>query len=72
MSKKKLAMEDRRIILLKATHALLKKCDQGPYVKNVMEQTVFYDEADCDGSCLMMDIEDCLLEHGIELDGRDV
>lgn len=61
-------MEDRRITLLKAAHALLKKCDEGPYVKNAMEQTVFYDGADCDGSCLMMDIEDCLREHGVELD----
>lgn len=61
-------MEDRRITLLKAAYALLKKCDQGPYVKNAMEQTVFYDESDCDGSCLMMDIEDCLLEFGVELD----
>ncbi len=59
--------EDRRITLLKAAHALLKKCDRGPYVKDALLETVFYDGADCDGSCLMMDIEDCLREHGVEV-----
>ena len=47
---------NRKEMLLKATYDLLKKCDEGPYVKNVLEETVFYDEADCDGSCLMEDI----------------
>ena len=57
MGKKK---EDRKITLLKAAYALLKKCDEGPYVKNALEETVFYDGTDCDGYCLMTDI-------GIEL-----
>ena len=48
---------DRKIILLKATYELLKKCDEGPFVKNVMEETVFYDDTECDGYCLMEDIE---------------
>lgn len=61
--------EDRRITLLKATYNLLKKCDQGPYVKDALHETVFYDGADCDGSCLMMDIEDCLREYNIHIEG---
>ena len=49
-------MTDRKIILLKACYDLLNKCDEGPYVQNALEVTVFYDEADCDGNCLMDDI----------------
>lgn len=35
---------------------MLKKCADSHYVISPMETTVFYDEADCDGSCLMDDI----------------
>ena len=31
------------------------------YVKNVIEETAFYDDTDCDGLCLLIDI-------GLELD----
>jgi len=48
--------EDRKKVLLKAAYDLLKKCDEGPYVKNALEETVFYDDAECDGFCLMEDI----------------
>jgi len=59
-------MEDpikRAEVLLKAAHDLLKKCNDGPFVKNALEETVFYDEAVCDGFCLMEDIG-----HWIEFD----
>ena len=56
-------MEDRRNILLKATLDTLKSCDEGPYVKNVFEVTAIWDEAECDGWCLMEEIEE-LLTHG--------
>ena len=56
-------IEDRKIILLRAAYDMLKKADKSYYVINVMETTVFYDGADCDGSCLMEDIAD---ELGIE------
>lgn len=52
--------EDRRDILLRATLDILKKCDEGPYVKNVLEVTAIWDEAECDGYCLMGEIEDLL------------
>ena len=48
--------QDRKDILLKATYELLKKCDKGPYVKNALEESVFYDDVECDGNCLMEDI----------------
>jgi len=49
-------MEDRKITLLKAALELLKKCNEGPYVKNALTETVFYDGTDCDGTCLGNDI----------------
>ena len=57
--------EDRKVTLLKAAHALLKSCDEGPYVKNALSETVFYDGVDCDGYCLM---EDIASELGIDED----
>lgn len=57
--------EDRKTILLKAAFDLLKKCKDSHYVLDVLEQTVFYDGADCDGSCLMDDIA---LELDIEVE----
>jgi hypothetical protein len=52
--------ETRARELLKATLDLLKKCDEGPYVKNALSETVIYDEAECDGACLANDIADLL------------
>jgi hypothetical protein len=51
------AMGDRKTILLQAAYALLKKQRQSSYVLNLLEETVVYDDADCDGFCLMEDIE---------------
>lgn len=48
--------EDRKIILLRAAYELLKECDRGTFVKNALETTIFYDDAICDGFCLMEDI----------------
>jgi hypothetical protein len=50
-------MTDRSVELLKATLDLLREARRGPYVKDVFSLTVHYDDADCDGLCLMEDIE---------------
>lgn len=50
-------MEDRKSILLKACYELLKKQDDSYEVLNLLSETVYYDEADCDGYCLMEDIQ---------------
>lgn len=55
-------MNDKELLsraktLLKAAHDLLKKQDDNYAVLNLLAETVFYDEAECDGSCLMEDIE---------------
>lgn len=58
--------EDRAVTLLKAARDLLNKQNESPYVLNMLEQTVHYDEADCDGSCLIDDINAYLEEIGAE------
>lgn len=53
--------------LLKAAHDLLKKQKGNFYVLNLLEETIEYDEAECDGSCLMDDIEYWFEEIGEEI-----
>ena len=50
--------------LLEATYELLEKQKNNPYVLNLLSETIFYDEAECDGNRLMEDIEN-LLEYGL-------
>jgi hypothetical protein len=50
-------IEDRKIVLLRACLELLRRQDDSHYVLNLLDETVHYDEADCDGHCLMEDIE---------------
>ena len=49
-------MKNRKDVLLKACYELLKKQTDSIYVLNLLSETVYYDEADCDGYCLMDDI----------------
>lgn len=56
-------MSDRKTVLLQACYDMLKKADDSHYVLNVMATTVRYDEAECDGHCLL---EDIAIELGIE------
>ena len=57
---------DRARTLLKATYELLNKQVESYYVLNILEETIFYDNAECDGSCLMEDIDGFFLE----IDGK--
>ena len=50
-------MEDRKITLLRACVELLKKQEKSDYILNLLEETVVYDGVDCDGECLLSDIE---------------
>lgn len=56
-------MEDRKTILLKACMELLKRQDESGCLLNLIDEEVFYDNANCDGACLLEDIK---LELGIE------
>ena len=58
-----LEFTNRAKTLLKATYDILKKCDESYYVLDVLEQTAVWDGCECDGYCLMEEIEDLL---GIE------
>ena len=60
--------EDRAITLLRATLELLRKCDKSSYVLDVLGETAYYDDADCDGYCLMDDISNYL---DYEVKGQD-
>jgi len=52
----------RALYLLDATYRLLEKQVESRYVLNILETTVDYDDADCDGNCLMEDIKDLFFE----------
>ena len=52
--------DDRAITLLKAAYHLLNKQKESFYVLDLLCETVFYDGEDCDGYCLIDDIEDYL------------
>ena len=58
-----MSAEERAKILLKATHDILKKCKDSYYVLNALEVTAIWDEAECDGYCLMEDIENYFDEY---------
>lgn len=62
--------KERQLVLLKATLDILKECNKGSYVKNVLETSAIWDEAECDGYCLMQEIEDLLIEVG-HINGED-
>lgn len=55
---------DRAMVLLKACFSLLNKQKESRFVLNILEQIVAYDESDCDGYCLMEEIDDYLREKG--------
>jgi hypothetical protein len=47
---------DRKEVLLRAAYDLLKQQRESGYVINVLAATTHYDDAECDGICLMEDI----------------
>lgn len=49
--------EDRSITLLKATLEILQKAKASPFVLDVLTTTAHYDDTECDGYCLLEDIE---------------
>lgn len=49
--------------LLEACTKLLNKQNESSYVLNLLDELVYYDDCECDGSCLLEDIAN-LLECG--------
>lgn len=63
---------NRARTLLKAAGTLLKKQEDSNYALNLLAETVYYDEAECDGSCLLDDIRYWFDEFTDEnIDGED-
>lgn len=50
-------MENRKEELLRACLQLLKKQKESQFVLDLLSETIHYDDADCDGYCLMEDIK---------------
>ena len=48
------------VLLLSKCLELFKRQDESPYVLNLLQETVHYDGVDCDGYCMMEDIESVL------------
>ena len=57
-----LEFESRARELLDACIALLSKQKESDYTLNMLEETVYYDEAENDGSCLIDDILSFLID----------
>lgn len=57
MNEDKIMNGDRARTLLKAAYDLLLMQECSSDILNLLEQTVYYDNTDCDGYCLMTDIE---------------
>lgn len=72
MDKNLLDALSRARTLLKAAGTLLKKQEDSYYVLNLLAETIYYDEAECDGSCLLDDIRYWFDEFTDEnIDGED-
>lgn len=56
----------RALYLLMAVNNLLNKQNESVYVLNMLCETVKYDGDECDGFCLMEDIQACLDDFGIK------
>lgn len=61
----------REQVLLKAAFDILKSCDEGPYVKNALEETAIWGGVECDGYYLMNEIQDLLEQQGVVLEGNN-
>lgn len=62
-------MVNRKDVLLRAAYDLLTRAHDSHYVLDANSITVFYDEANCDGSCLR---EDIAVELGLERDTQPI
>jgi len=49
-------MMDKKQILLRAAYDILTKCENSHYVQDTAAVRIFYDGADCDGTCLREEI----------------
>lgn len=60
--------KERELILLRAAYQLLKKQDKSFYVLNLLEQSTVWDGTDCDGYCLMEELQYLLEDNNVDPD----
>ena len=53
--------EDRSLTLLRACLDLLNQYKESPYAFKILGKTIEYDGSECDGYCLIDDLEDYIL-----------
>lgn len=53
---------ERMLVLLKATQQILHECRDSVYVMDVFYATAEYDDTECDGYCVMEEIDELLEE----------
>jgi hypothetical protein len=66
---KEVAMQDRKEILLRAAYDLLRRSTQDHFVREATSIPVRFDNANCDGYCLM---EDIAAELGLDDDAEPI
>lgn len=57
--------DDRGVVLLNAVRELLEIQEESVVVVNILNQSVYYDDAFCDGQCVLDDIRAYLEELGV-------
>lgn len=55
-------MSDRRMELLRSCRELLQIQNESPQVLNILEQTVYYNGSECDGRCILDNINNLISE----------
>lgn len=61
---------ERAVVLLSATRDLFEKQLNSYYVLNLLSETTFFDGVECDGNCLLEDIDSLLFE--LESDSKRI
>jgi hypothetical protein len=54
--------QERAKILIKAAIDILERCKNSPYVLDALQVTATWDDAECEGSCLLEEMKDVIGE----------
>jgi hypothetical protein len=59
---KEISDNDKLLILARAAYQLLKKQENSSYVLDLLGESTVWDCVECDGHCLMNELEDILVD----------
>jgi hypothetical protein len=54
--------QKRAKVLIQAAIDILEQCENSPYVLDALQVTATWDDTECDGSCLLEEMKDLLVE----------